>query len=109
MCSSDLVIISAVWAVAAAISALAGILLAPITLIEPMNGLLGIKAFAAAVIGGFGSMPGAILGGLIVGIIEPFAAAYVPTVKGSLIYIVMLIVLALRPQGLFAQIHKKKL
>ncbi|MDC0239049.1 branched-chain amino acid ABC transporter permease [Candidatus Thioglobus sp.] len=103
------VIISAVWAVAAAISALAGILLAPITLIEPMNGLLGIKAFAAAVIGGFGSMPGAILGGLIVGIIEPFAAAYVPAVKGSLIYVVMLIVLALRPQGLFAQIHKKKL
>ncbi len=103
------VIISAVWAVAAAISALAGILLAPITLIEPMNGLLGIKAFAAAVIGGFGSMPGAILGGLIVGIIEPFAAAYVPAVKGSMIYVVMLIVLALRPQGLFAQIHKKKL
>ena len=72
-----------------------------------MNGLLGIKAFAAAVIGGLGSMPGAILGGLIVGIIEPFAAAYVPAVKGSMIYVVMLIVLALRPQGLFAQNHKK--
>jgi len=56
-----------------------------------------------------GSMPGAILGGLIVGIIEPFAAAYIPAVKGSMVYIVMLIVLALRPQGLFAQIHKKKL
>ena len=99
---------SGVWGLAAAISCVAGVLLAPITLIDPLNGFLGIKAFAAAVIGGFGSLPGALIGGLIIGIAEPFAAAYLPEVKNIIGYLIMFAVLMLRPEGLFATIYQKK-
>ncbi len=99
---------SGVWGFAAAISCVAGVLLAPITLIDPLNGFLGIKAFAAAVIGGFGSLPGALIGGLIIGIAEPFAAAYLPEVKNIIGYLIMFAVLTMRPEGLFATIYQKK-
>ena len=72
-------IYSLVWAMSAAIAAAAGILVAPVSLIEPVMGFVGIKAFAAAIVGGFGSLPGAIVGGLIVGIVEQFAGLYLPT------------------------------
>ena len=99
---------SGVWGLAAAIGCVAGVLLAPITLIDPLNGFLGIKAFAAAVIGGFGSLPGALIGGLIIGIAEPFAAAYLPEVKNIIGYLIMFAVLMLRPEGLFrAHVPKK--
>ena len=101
-------IYSSVWGLAAAISCVAGVLLAPITLISALNGFLGIKAFAAAVIGGFGSLPGALVGGLIIGIAEPFAAAYLPEVKNIIGYLIMFAVLVMRPEGLFATIYKKK-
>lgn len=99
---------SGVWGLAAVISCIAGVLLAPITLIGTLNGFLGIKAFAAAVIGGFGSLPGALVGGLIIGIAEPFAAAYLPEVKNIIGYLIMFAVLMLRPEGLFATIYQKK-
>jgi branched-chain amino acid transport system permease protein len=99
---------SGVWGLAAMISCIAGVLLAPITLIGTLNGFLGIKAFAAAVIGGFGSLPGALVGGLIIGIAEPFAAAYLPEVKNIIGYLIMFAVLILRPEGLFATIYQKK-
>ena len=65
------------WAIAGAAAAVAGILLACKGSIDPNTGFLGIKAFAAAVIGGFGSLPGALAGGLIVGLIEQFAARHI--------------------------------
>ncbi|MEM7352123.1 MAG: branched-chain amino acid ABC transporter permease, partial [Acidobacteriota bacterium] len=61
-----------VWALAAAIATVAGVLVAPISLIDPMMGFLGIKAFAAAIVGGFGDLRGAMLGGLLVGVLEQF-------------------------------------
>ena len=77
--------------------------------IDPSAGLLGIKAFAAAVIGGFGSLPGALVGGLIVGLSEPLAARYIAAGYSQIApYAIMLVVLVVRPNGLFAQIQQKK-
>lgn len=99
-----------VWALSGVVAAIAGVLFAAKGAVEPSMGLLfGIKAFAAAVIGGLGSLPGALLGGLLVGIVEPFAGRYLPSGVGQVApYVLMLLVLILRPGGLFAQISQKK-
>ena len=98
-----------VWALAGAAAAVAGILFACKGSIDPNTGFLGIKAFAAAVIGGFGSLPGALAGGLIVGLIEQFAARYIEAGYSQIApYAVMLLVLFVRPNGLFAQVRSKK-
>ena len=68
---------SLVWALSGMMATVAGILYASKGSIDPSAGLLGIKAFAAAVIGGMGSLPGALIGGLIIGVMEPFAAYYI--------------------------------
>lgn len=97
------------WALAGVVAAVAGILFASKGAIDPNAGLLGIKAFAAAVIGGFGSLPGALAGGLIVGIIEPFASRYFPAGYSQITpYALLLAVLIFRPHGLFAQVRSKK-
>ena len=67
---------SLVWALSGAVAAVAGILFASKGAIDPSAGLLGIKAFAAAAIGGFGSLPGALVGGLIIGLVEPISSRY---------------------------------
>lgn len=101
---------SMIWALSGVVAAIAGVLFAAKGAIEPSIGLLfGIKAFAAAIIGGLGSLPGALVGGLIIGVIEPLAGRYLPTgVSKVAPYVVMLLVLILRPGGLFAQIKQKK-
>lgn len=100
---------SLVWALAGAVAAVAGILFASKGAIDPSTGLLGIKAFAAAVIGGFGSLPGALIGGIIIGLVEPFAAYALPAGYSQIApYAIMLLVLIFRPAGLFAQMQKKK-
>ena len=100
---------SMVWALAGAVAAIAGILFASKGTIDPSIGLLGIKAFAAAVIGGFGSLPGALLGGLVVGVMEPFAARYMnPSYALIMPYLLLFLVLVFRPHGILAQVHSKK-
>ena len=98
-----------IWGLAGGIATIAGVMFAARGSIDPSLGLLGIKAFAAAVIGGFGSLPGALAGGLIIGIVEPFAARYGATGYSQIApYAIMLLVLVLRPNGLFSQIQSKK-
>lgn len=100
---------SLVWALSAGIAAIAGILTAPVSLVDPLIGFVGIKAFAAAIVGGFGSMPGAIIGGLLVGIVEQFAGLYLPPgFSDTSAYVMLLVMLLLRPHGLFASMQKKK-
>jgi branched-chain amino acid transport system permease protein len=100
---------SMVWAISASISAVAGILVAPVSLIDPLMGFVGIKAFAAAIVGGFGSLPGAIIGGLIIGIVEQFAGLYLPTGFSDVsAYVILLVMLLIRPQGIFASMQQKK-
>jgi branched-chain amino acid transport system permease protein len=102
-------VFSLIWAISALVAAVAGTLMAPISLVSPQMGFIGIKAFAAAVIGGFGSLPGALLGGLIIGSSEQLAGTYLPTgFQEITAYVIMFLVLTLRPQGLFAQIQQKK-
>jgi len=99
----------AVWALAGVVACVAGILYASKGTVDISSGFIGIKAFAAAVIGGFGSLPGALMGGLIVGVIEPFAARYLPAGYSQIApYALLIIVLVFRPHGLFAQVRTKK-
>jgi branched-chain amino acid transport system permease protein len=91
------------WALSGAIAALAGVLLGPNTVLTPFagGGYLFI-AFAAAVLGGFGSIPGALLGGLLLGLSQQFFAAFVSAGWSSTVaFAFLLIVLMVRPQGLF--------
>lgn len=98
-----------VWALAGVVACIAGILFAAKGAVDPSAGLLGIKAFAAAVIGGFGSLPGALAGGLIVGVMEPFAARYIAAGYSQIApYALLLAVLIFRPHGLFSQTRAKK-
>jgi branched-chain amino acid transport system permease protein len=100
---------SLVWAISAGVAAFAGVLLAPITFVHVNMGLIGLKAFPAAVIGGFGSVPGAIAGGLVIGIVESLAGFYLPEgFKDVAAYVVVLLVLMVRPHGLFGGHSRKK-
>jgi branched-chain amino acid transport system permease protein len=102
-------VFSIIWALSAAIAATAGVLVAPITLIDPLMGFVGIKAFAAAVVGGFGSLQGAMAGGLLIGIVEQFAGLYLPTgFSDTSAYVILLLMLFIRPEGIFATIQRKK-
>ena len=102
-------VFSLIWAISALVAAVAGTLMAPISLVYPQMGFIGIKAFAAAVIGGFGSLPGALIGGMIIGSSEQLAGTYLPTgFQEITAYLIMFLVLTLRAQGLFAQIQQKK-
>lgn len=98
-----------IWALAGGVACVAGILFAAKGAVDPSTGLMGIKAFAAAVIGGFGSLPGALIGGLIVGVIEPFASRYIAAGYSQIApYALLLAVLIFRPHGLFSQVRVKK-
>ena len=97
-------IFSLIWAISAGVACLAGILLSPVSMIDVNMGFLGIKAFAAAVLGGFGSIPGALVGGVIIGIAEQLAGFYLPAgFQDVTSNVVLLGTLILLPQGLFAE------
>jgi branched-chain amino acid transport system permease protein len=98
-----------VWALAATVAAVAGLLLAPITFVHVNMGLIGLKAFPAAVVGGFTSLPGAIVGGVIIGVVESLSGFYLPEgFKDVAAYAVVLLMLALKPNGLFGENLRKK-
>jgi branched-chain amino acid transport system permease protein len=90
------------WAISTAIGALAGLLVAPLIGINPEIGQLILRGLLAAVIGGFTSIPGAIVGGLAVGLIETFSGVLIgSTFKNLVPFILLMVLLVFRPQGLF--------
>jgi len=98
-----------IWGLSAGVAAFAGILLAPVTFIHSNMGFIGLKAFPAAVVGGFGSVPGSIVGGLIIGVVEAAAGYYLPEgFKDVAAYVVVLAVLMVRPSGIFGETARKK-
>ena len=94
---------SATWAAAAGLATFAAVLMAPLTQLDPDIGFgLLLKAIAATVLGGLGNMPGAVIGGLLIGLSESFAAAYInSSAQDVSAFVVIMVVLAIRPTGLF--------
>jgi branched-chain amino acid transport system permease protein len=97
------------WMLAAMVGAVAGVLVAPVVFLSSLMGLIVINGFTAAVIGGFGSMPGAVLGGMLLGVIENLAPLYLPSgVRYSVPFLVLIAILLVRPAGLLGQVEQRK-
>lgn len=100
---------SLVWAIAGGVAALCGLLLAPIALVDIGLWFVLLKAMSALVLGGFGSVPGAILGGLLIGLIEQFSGVYLlDGVKDIAAYLVMIVVLVAYPHGILGEAHGRR-
>ena len=103
--------ISATFAIGSALAAIAGILLCSAypTLMPTTGSMPGIKAFTAAVFGGIGSIPGAMLGGILLGVIEILGKAYISTELGdAIVFAVLIIVLLVKPTGLLGKPQREK-
>lgn len=97
------------WVLAAVVGAVAGVLVAPVIFLSSKMGLLVINGFTAAVIGGFGSMPGAVVGGMVLGVIENLAPLYLPSsVRYSVPFLALIGILLLRPAGLLGSVSRRK-
>lgn len=103
--------ISVTFAIGSALAAIAGILLcSSYPQLMPTTGSMpGIRAFTAAVFGGIGSIPGAMLGGFLIGLIEIFAKAYISTqLSDAIVFVVLIIVLLIKPTGLLGKEIREK-
>jgi branched-chain amino acid transport system permease protein len=102
--------ISMIFGIGCALGGAAGVLIGPINYVQVLMGIgILIKAFAAAVVGGFGSLPGAVLGGLLVGVVESLGAGYISgTYKDIYAFILLIIVLMVRPSGFLGVVAKVK-
>lgn len=103
--------ISITFAIGSALAAVAGVLfVSSYGFVGPYTGALpGIKAFVAAVLGGIGSIPGAMLGGVILGIIESLSKAYISTnLSDAIVFGVLIVVLLVKPSGLLGKIRMDK-
>jgi len=98
------------WSIASIIGGVAGILLAPVIFVDTNMGVVAIKSFVGCIIGGFGSIPGCILGGILLGIIEAVIGYYLQTeVKQALVFLVLIGVLCIKPTGIFGVPKIKKI
>ena len=104
-------IIMFTFALGSALAAAAGVLVAiRIPRIDPLMGILvGLKAFVAAVLGGIGNIPGAMLGGLLIGITETMVVGYLsPTYKDAVAFAILILILLFRPSGLLGSVSQEK-
>lgn len=93
-----------VWAMAGGLAAIAGILLAPLIIITPDMGVIGNKGFIAAIIGGFTSLPGAVIGGFALAITENMIGVYVSSAfKDVIVFGLLVLLLIVRPTGLLGR------
>lgn len=104
-------IIGITFALGSAFAAAAGVLVAmAIPKIDPLMGIMsGLKAFVAAVLGGIGNVPGALIGGLIIGVAEVFTVGYLsPTYRDAIAFTILIAILLFRPQGILGRVEKEK-
>ena len=100
---------SSAWILAAVVGAIAGVLVAPVIFLSSKMGLLVVNGFTAAVLGGFGSMPGAVVGGMLLGVLENLAPLYLPSgVRYSVPFIALVAILLIRPAGLLGRVEQRK-
>jgi branched-chain amino acid transport system permease protein len=98
--------ISVTFAIGSALAAIAGVLLCSAypTLMPTTGSMPGIRAFTAAVFGGIGSIPGAMIGGILLGIIEIFSKAYISTqISDAIVFAVLIVILLVKPAGLLGK------
>ena len=103
--------ISMTFAIGSALAAIAGVLLcSTVPTLQPTTGSMpGIRAFTAAVFGGIGSIPGAMLGGILLGVIETFSKAYLSTqFSDAIVFLVLILVLLMKPAGLMGKTVQEK-
>ena len=102
--------ITVTFAIGSALAGVAAIFYgAAYTYIRPTTGAMpGIKAFTAAVFGGIGSIPGALLGGILLGIIEIFAKAFNTNISDAVVFLVLIVVLLVKPTGLLGKVVREK-
>jgi branched-chain amino acid transport system permease protein len=100
---------SSAWVLAAVVGAIAGVLVAPVIFLSSKMGLIVINGFTAAVLGGFGSMPGAVLGGMLLGVLENLAPLYLPSgIRYSVPFVALVAILLVRPAGLLGRVEARK-
>src|SRR3954470_14249973 len=99
----------AIWILASVLATIAGILVAPLLTLSPDMGPIGIKGFTAAILGGFNSLSGAVVGGITLGILEALAGTYISSaLKDMISYSILIIVILVRPQGLLGVLTMRK-
>ncbi|MFP5213934.1 MAG: branched-chain amino acid ABC transporter permease [Acidobacteriota bacterium] len=103
-------VVALAFALSGALGALAGILITPVTSMSYDAGLmLGLKGFAAAILGGYGSTVGAVVGGLLLGVLESFGAGFISSAyKDAFAFLILLAILFVRPAGLFGSVKVKR-
>lgn len=104
-------VVALAFAFSGALGAMGGILITPITSMSYDGGLmLGLKGFAAAILGGYGSAPGAVAGGLLLGVLEAFGAGFISSAyKDAIAFLILLAILFVRPSGLFGSARVRRL
>lgn len=97
-------------AISAVICTIIGVLVVPLYSINvSMSNMIGLKGYAAGIIGGFGYLPGAVIGGLLIGIVENLSTVVIaPVYKDCVSYIIMIIVILIQPNGLRALVNRRK-
>jgi len=98
------------WGLAALLGVLAGLFLAPALLLDPFFMLEPfLKGFSAAILGGLNSLPGAIIGGLIIGVVESLTGGYISLeFKNSVAFVIIILVLLIKPEGLLGKVFKER-
>jgi branched-chain amino acid transport system permease protein len=94
---------AATYIVVVALASIGGYMIAPVFLVNVTLGTLQLRAFAGVVTGGFGSVKGAIVGSLVIGLVESYSSTFTTTYKDAVVFLVLIVVLLFRPQGLFGE------